>query len=336
MKTAMRKEIMEALQADYSAQQQRDAEENLRRREEAERRSPEIARILQARQNMIYGSIRGILAGRKSADDLPGQMTRLSGQLREALKAAGLPEDYLEPVYRCPICQDTGYVGENDRRMCGCLREAYHRRLYQAVGLDEKEEQSFERFDLNVFPDRQVEGKKVTQRGQMNTIRNVCREWVEAYPAAPTRDVVLSGKSGLGKTYLLHCMARVLLDRGVNVLLLSAYQMLAIARRAYFDHQEEEFENVLQAEVLILDDLGGEPMVENVTIVQLLRLLDERQIAGRSTLISTNLSGEELKARYTERVASRLLDERNCLFIPLAGSDVRRPRAATEKQRSAQ
>lgn len=332
----MRKEIMQALQADYSAQQQRDAEENLRRRETAEKRSPEIARILQARQNMIYGSIRGILAGRKSADDLPSQMAKLNGELRAALRAAGLSEDYLEPVYRCRICQDTGYVGENDRRMCDCMREAYHRRLYQAVGLDEKEEQSFARFDLNVFPNRQVEGENFTQRKQMNMVRKNCQAWVEQYPSAPTRDVVLSGKSGLGKTYLLHCMARVLLDRGVNVLLLSAYQMLAIARRAYFDHQEEEFENVLQADVLILDDLGGEPMVENVTIVQLLRLLDERQIAGRSTLISTNLSGEELKARYTERVASRLLDERNCLFIPLAGSDVRRPRAATEKQRSAQ
>lgn len=328
----MRKEIMEALQADYSAQQQRNAEENLRRREAAEKRSPEVARILQARQNMIYGSIRGILAGRKSADDLPSQMAKLNGELRAALRAVGLPEDYLEPVYRCRICQDTGYVGENDRRMCSCMREAYHRRMYEAVGLGEKEEQSFERFDLNVFPDRLIPGKNHTQRQLMDMVRNQCCAWATAYPNTDKRDVMLSGKSGLGKTYLLHCMARVLLDKGVNVLLLSAYQMLTIARRAYFDHQEEEFENVLQAEVLILDDLGGEPMVENVTIVQLLRLLDERQSAGRSTLISTNLSGAELKARYTERVSSRLLDERNCLFLPLAGSDVRRPRAAEKEQ----
>ena len=120
-------------------------------------------------------------------------------------------------------------------------------------------------------------------------------------------------------------MANRLIQRGFNVLLISAYQFLETARRAYFDN-EAQAEDLTGAEVLMLDDLGSEPMMQNVTIEQLFNLINERQRRNLATVISTNLSQEELRVRYTERIASRLTDRRNALFLPLRGRDVRNGR----------
>ena len=165
-----------------------------------------------------------------------------------------------------------------------------------------------------------------TQRTMMKLALNKCKGWSESYPKVQTRDMVLTGKSGLGKTYLLHCMAKVLLERGYHVILLSAYRFLEIARRTYLgrDNGDGEMESLMEADVLMIDDLGTEPFMENITIVQLFNLLNERQLANRATIISTNLNEKDLRERYTERVASRLLDKRTCTVIPFAGEDIRR------------
>ena len=211
--------------------------------------------------------------------------------------------------------------------MCDCLRTAFYARLYQRVGLGEKAEQTFERFDLSVFPDKPVEGKPFTQRQEMDMICRQCREWADRYPAADTSDMLLMGQSGLGKTYLMHAMAKRLLDRGLNVLMMSAYRFLDVARKAYFTGQSNELDGLMASDVLLLDDLGSEPLMENITIVQLFNLINERQVNGRGTVISTNLTVKELRERYTERIASRLLDPRQCTLVQFSGDDVRRRRA---------
>ena len=76
--------------------------------------------------------------------------------------------------------------------------------------------------------------------------------------------------------------------------------------------------------MLLLDDLGSEPLMQNVTIEQLFNLINERQARRLSTIVSTNLNTPEFKTRYTERIASRMTDARNCLVITLEGQDIRR------------
>ena len=100
-------------------------------------------------------------------------------------------------------------------------------------------------------------------------------------------------------------------------------QLSALYEKAKVELGEEKAA-IVEVQMLMLDDLGAEPLTENTTIVQVLHLLEERQQAGRSTVISTNLNEKELRERYTERVASRVLDRRHCTLIPLEGDDVRR------------
>lgn len=320
----MRNAILRELQTEYEQQRMRNDQENRRRLAEVTEKCPEIGQVLEARQGMIYAGLRGILDGKTQGDDLPKRMDVMNTRLAQLLGQHGYPENYLEPVYRCPRCKDTGYVGEPVKDMCDCLRAAFNARLYQQVGLGEKASQTFESFDLNVFPDEKVEGQPFTQRQLMDMLRRQCQHWADSYPKAETSDLLLMGQSGLGKTFLMHAMAKRLLDRGFNVLMMSAYRFLDIARKAYFSGQMSELDGLMEADVLFLDDLGSEPLMENITIVQLFNLINERQTAGRATVISTNLNLRELRERYTERVASRLTDKRQCTQMVFMGRDIRR------------
>ena len=320
----MRKAIMQELLTEYENRRQQNQAEEARRREEAVRTCPELGEIISARQELIFSGLRGILQGISAADDISARMDVLNRRAASLLKQHGYPETYLDPVYRCPICQDSGYVGDPIREQCECLRTAFYTRLYRQVGLGEKAEQSFEKFDLNVFSAENLPGKTYSQRTMMNAYRAKCQEWAGAYPAVAAKDILLMGQSGLGKTYLMHAMAKRLLDRGFNVLMMSAYRFLDVARKAYFSGQMTELDSIMEADVLLLDDLGSEPLMENITIVQLFNLINERQTAGRGTVISTNLNTRELRERYTERIASRLTDKRQCTQVVFMGDDIRR------------
>jgi len=321
----MRKAIMQELLTEYENQRQRNQMQEQARRAEAVAACPEIGDVLDARQEMIFTGLRGILGGQGAAEDLPARMDVMNRRLSTLLRQHGFAQDYLDPVYRCPRCQDTGYVGDPVREQCECLRTAFYTRLYRQVGLGEKAEQSFERFDLNVFSSEPLPGKNYSQRDVMNLYRQRCSKWAAEYPNVEARDVVMMGQSGLGKTYLMHAMAKVLLQRGFSVMLLSAYRFLDTARKAYFSGNSAEMDVLLDVDVLMIDDMGSEPLMENITIVQWFNLINERQQRGRGTVISTNLMEDELRARYTERIASRLLSNPSqCLLLQFLGDDVRR------------
>lgn len=322
----MRSEIMQEVQRDFEQQRARNAQEESRRKAEVEAKCPEIGKCLGERKELIFGSLRGILAGRAAAGDLPERMEVMNRRIRVLLKQNGFPEDYLNPVCRCPICKDEGYVGEPIREKCECLKSAYYARLYKEVGLSEKGAQSFEDFDLNLFSPDPLPGKSYSQRQMMEVIRHKCLTYADNYPNAPTMDLLLMGQSGLGKTYLMHAIAKRLLQRGKNVLILSAYKFLDTARRAYFSGKMEEMDNLMDVDVLMIDDMGSEPLMENITIVQWFNLINERQLARRGLVLSTNLMEDELRRRYTERIASRLFDPRQCMHLMFLGDDIRRKR----------
>ena len=271
----------------------------------------------------MLGNLRGILAGNTAAADLPEKMAELNADIRTALRDAGLPEDYLAPVYKCPVCRDTGYTGEPVREMCACMKQAYAEKVRGRIGLDGAKAETFKNYDENVIPDGTIDGSRLTQRALTGMARKTCHAWADRWPETASRDMLLTGKSGLGKTFLMRCMANRLIERGYNVLLVSAGRFFQAARNHYFGNDEDELNEMLEADVLMIDDLGTEPMMQNITVEQLFRAINERQNANRPTVISSNLDLGELKMRYTERIMSRMSDPRTCTVVTLAGQDIR-------------
>ena len=317
-------ELHRAMDAEYDRRREADRAEEARRLAQAEAECPELAALLQERRTLIFSGLQGILQGTVSAGDLPGRMAALNRMIGEQLIAHGHPADWLEPVFQCPHCRDTGYVGEPIREPCACRVALQARLQARAMGLNPGAE-TFAAYDVSVFPDDGIlPGTPFTQRQQMQMISRKLARWSARCPDCEKKTLVLSGKSGLGKTWLLRCITNDLQQRGVPCLLTSAYSVQEAARKAAFGGEEDAWDAMLTTAAVLIDDLGSEPLYQNVTVEQLYQLVERRQQAGLCTVFSTNLSEEELQKRYTERIASRLTDLRGCEWIPLAGVDIRR------------
>lgn len=322
-----RDQLVLALQQEYAARREENMRIYDRRRREACEKCPGLEKVLDARHAAVLQGVRTSLMNRfkKPGEnaELPNAMALMNQRIAELLAAGGLPKDALEPVYTCAVCKDEGYVYDPSRRMCACMQQELNRRMLGELGLG-AEGNTFENFDESLFGEAVDAKTGCSQRQHALLARNVCLAYADSFPETATRNLLLFGRSGLGKTYLLHAIAHRLVERGIMPVYTSAYHLLEVARRAYFENDSEKLAEMMNASVLLIDDLGTEPMLQNITIEQLFNLLNERQLKRRHTVISTNLTVDELKERYTERVASRLMDESSWRKLLFVGDDVRK------------
>ena len=319
----MREDLLTELENEYAQLRADNERTEEMRKEKIRMEQPRIYELTKERENIVFGTLRNIVNGTApKADDLPERMEKLNEQIRTLLTENGYPADYLAPVYHCPICKDTGRTGDTIKEPCECLKKAYQKKLRKKIGLSGTHAETFETFDASVFPDEKIPGLDFTQREMMQLCKTVCGKCANEYPEAEYRDLLLTGSTGLGKTFLLRAMAERLIERDINVLIISAYKMLEILRKHYFEN-DDSADELLDAQVLMIDDLGSEPLMQNITVEQLFNLLNERQGRGLSTVISTNLEMPKFRERYTERVASRLRDSMNCKVLSLMGKDIR-------------
>ena len=323
-----REQAVRALLAEYEQVRARNREEEQRRLAEVGAKEPAIVRALGQREALLRASMREAFdhpadAERISAE-LAGRMRALHDEARHALAGRGFPADYLEPVYACPLCQDKGEVGEPLRRWCACFQQRLVRMLCSDEGMAALQAENFDTFDEARFPQEPLPGKPVTQRAHMLTLRGICENYADTFPDTPLRNLLFSGTSGLGKSFLMNCVAHRVLTRGFSVARVTAPKLIEHMRRYHYSGEGAEL--VAQwtgAQLLLLDDLGAEPMIENVTIVYLLNLLNDRLSAHRHTVVSTNFGPAELVQAYTERVASRLLDTGTTRMLRFEGRDLR-------------
>lgn len=295
--------------------------EEARRRREAIAKCPEIGRVMKSRADAVMQSVASAFTLPPPAD-LENKVAAWNARIQALLTQNGFPADYLDPVFACAQCRDTGYVGEGKKRLCACA-QALSAQEMEREGAFEGE-QTFERYDETVFPDTPLPGANVTQRQYMAVLRARCEEFADALPAPKQRTVLMYGGSGLGKTFLLRSVLARARQRGVPALCVTANAFLKTAREAYFGRSgQDALDAYYETPLLLLDDLGTEPLIENITVEQLFNLINERQNARLCTVISTNLSLEEIGKRYTERVLSRLADRRAGLVLRFLGADIR-------------
>ena len=247
----------------------------------------------------------------------------------ELLTGAGFPADYLEEIVSCPLCRDTGlYQGG----VCRCLDRLYNRELTRELGtLMRRGDESFDRFDLSLYPAEADPETGLVPRAVMQKVSDACRRYAEGFSDA-SQNLLFQGGTGLGKTYLSACIARVVAERGFSVCYDTAAAALDNYEKAKFSRDSAEGEaaglrirRMESCDLMILDDLGTEmptPMAQSA----LYTLLNSRLVNGKKTVISTNLTNDELSRRYTPQIASRILGEFQCL--PFVGEDIRRLKSA--------
>ena len=243
----------------------------------------------------------------------------------ELLTEYGFGSTYLDEILSCPLCRDTGiYKGG----VCSCLEKLYNAELTKELGtLMRRGDESFERFDLNLYPTEYDPAKNVVPRETMRMVFEVCRRYAENFSAA-SPNLLFQGGTGLGKTYLSACIARVVAQRGFSVCYESAAAALECYEISKFSRDSEEGEaaavrvrRMESCDLLILDDLGTE-MLTSMSQSALYTLINKRLVGGRPTIISTNCSEDELHQKYSPQIVSRILGEFRSL--PFVGQDIRR------------
>ena len=248
---------------------------------------------------------------------------KLNAERERLLLAHGFSADYDEPVFECPLCRDSGYT--EGLKLCSCVKKLLHSSSYGessilARGLSGK---SFDNFSLDYFSSDKA------QRERMSEVLSACRKYASSFPVPGFCGMVLYGGTGLGKTHLSAAVANAVAANGHYVVYETAQQISDTFDGVRFNKlAPEEKEKYEKCELLLIDDLGAECRT-NYSVATLSNLLDLRMVNGRQTVVSTNLTPQEIRKNYGERVFSRLMGEFKVLRF--VGNDVRLQKIVGEK-----
>lgn len=308
----------------YNQRQFQDKYEQDQRREEVYQKVPQIRQIEDEISSQAVRCARKLLDGDTNAkEELKQHIEDLREQKEVLLSAFGFPADYMEMHYACPECQDTGYV---DGRKCRCFKKEEIRLLYSQSNIEEVLlRENFDSFSYEYYDDRVVIPEiQMTVADYMRQVHTWCKEYVENFEKKGG-NLIFTGSTGVGKTFLTNCIAKALIDRYQSVIYLSSNDLFDVFSKNKFHYDTEEemkdmYQYILDCDLLIIDDLGTEL---NNTFVssQLFYCINERLLRKKSTIISTNLSMTMLRDTYSDRISSRIISQYS--IIPLYGDDIR-------------
>ncbi len=284
---------------------------------------PEIKAIDDEITSLFIEEARNRILRRSTPRDPSEDIEALSERKKLILYSNDYPKDYLEPIYTCKLCMDEGFV---DGHMCECARRIKITELYKRSNLHQIfEQENFDTFSLDCY------SKKVDPSKGTSPFQNASRILVNAKDYVRRFDtergnILIYGSTGLGKTFISNCIAKELLDSAHSVLYLSANELFEQILSRYIMSKEkinalaEVYEYIYNSDLLIIDDLGTE-VINSFVRSQLFEIINKRALSRHSTIITTNLSLDELEDRYTERVMSRIA--KDYILFPLFGDDIR-------------
>ncbi len=254
-----------------------------------------------------------------TADEIRDRIRILSDKKRTLLKEAGYPEDYTEPRYECSECNDTGFLPDHSK--CRCFKQQEIRLLYEQSNLGHiLAGDNFSNLSYEYYEGEDLE--------RFRSAVDKCRSFIENFPK-DYENILFCGTVGTGKSFLSGCIARELLDHGFSVIYFSAAELFSLLSDIMFRHGDAEAlrherSELYSCDLLIIDDLGTE-LTNSATATQLFTVLNERFLKAKATIISTNMSLQELQETYADRIFSRLMERYS--FIRLTGPDIRRLKA---------
>ncbi len=316
------------IQLIYERKRDRSERDLLRRKNEVYEKIPKIREIDDKIRGIGLKMAREVLSKPEKGDEIAikakGEIEALKMEKAFLLTEGNINADYLERQYECSICNDTGYL--EDGKRCRCLKQEMANRAYKMSNLGRVlEKENFSKFNINLFSEESFEGEKLTPRENMADIAGYAEGFISNFDIDNGENLLFYGTTGLGKTFLCNCIAKALLDNNKTVVYQTAFTILDILERRRFRRDESEvtdyeYSMLFESDLLIIDDLGTE-VSNSFTNAEIFNIVNTRLLSGKKTIISTNLTPNEISEIYTDRIFSRIFDK----FIPLKfyGKDIR-------------
>ena len=280
-----------------------------------------------------------ILLGTNSTEEaiskLQEQIQYLKNEKIRLLAEHGLPSDYLDIQFSCPICKDTGFIESlQGAKKCTCYKQQLINQLYLQSNLKLSEKDNFSSFSESFYScdiDEKRYGIKVSPRDNIIAIKEKCMRFIDEFDNSNEKNLFFSGPTGVGKTFISNCIAVELMNKGKTVLYQTAPSIFNIINeykmKAFKDEDFEDisYKSIYDVDLLIIDDLGTESG-SSARYSEFLTIIDTRKTNNLSrpckTIISTNIGVKELYEYYDERIASRIIGDFRLLRF--AGDDIRR------------
>ena len=307
---------------DYNRKQAENYHRYEQRIAETHEKFPRLKEIDEEVASLSASKARALLTGTASGTaDLKKSIAALRRERETLLAANGYPEDYLEMTYSCPLCQDTGYVED---KKCSCFKKAEVELLYAQSNLREiLQKENFEHFSFDYYSD--TIKNDATGLSSLETAQrayDTAKDFVNNFDRK-FQNLFIYGNTGVGKTFLSHCIAHELLDTSHCVLYFSAYDLFDMLAQSAFSRKSDSLQEediIFDCDLLIIDDLGTE-LTNSFVSSQLFLCINERIMRRKSTIISTNLQLENFSDTYSERTFSRIVS--NYQMVKLIGKDIR-------------
>lgn len=306
----------DGIQREYDAAQLKNRRILEKRKAEVYERCPAYEEAANAVSSLSVKYGKDLLDGiEDAAGAYHAALKDLSEKKKALLTGCGFPSDYLEPVYDCPDCQDTGYV---DRKRCHCFEQRIINLLYAQSNLQEL--LATENFSSLSYEYYKNEEDLANFKKAVETSLSFLKAFDKEY-----KNLLFYGMVGTGKSFLSGCIAKELLEQGYSVIYFSAIGLFNMLSQYSFQANTKEilyktYEDLYNCDLVIVDDLGTE-LTNSFTNSQFFSFINERHLRKKSTIITTNLGLEDLKVRYSERILSRLAS--NYLFRKITGPDIR-------------
>lgn len=277
---------------------------------------------------------KSILNGKGDIKNFDIEIENLKLKKEKFIKENKIDVNLFKPNYECKICNDTGYVQDENNKtiMCSCLKQKLLNLAYNKSNLSNIKNENFDNFNISLFSDEANTKKYKTKSSPRQNILNIkkeCLKFIDNFDNLEEKNLFFCGNTGLGKTYMSNAIANEILKRGKTVLYQTAPVLLETVIDSKFNRYKNQnvdsfYKNVLTVDLLIIDDLGTEN-INSMTVSELFTILNTRLLnlnnKPTKTIISTNLSIEQIFKIYEERIGSRIAGYYN--IFQFVGEDLR-------------
>lgn len=314
LRCKMKQEIINELNLKF-AKRHSDAQNTAYAKVLRAQTNPEFVALEKKIKTLTFELGKAMAFGQNNCEKIKNQLTECKQQQTNILAVMKLSPADLLPQYSCKKCNDTGKI---NGRFCDCYKRELYSLLLEKSGA-KTNLASFAQFDEKFIANPE-------QREQHKKVKKFFESWAQSYPNVDAHTFLICGKTGVGKTFMTECVANAMMQKGKFVSFVASTELNNIFLKYHIAPNNEKlmyWQMITEPDLLVIDDLGTEPLLKNVTINYLVALLNERFMSKKATIISTNLSPDQILSHYGDRIFSRIVNKSDSKLFNLVGDDLR-------------